>query len=457
MKEEMKPIFSLCHTTARLPKGWRAAAQAWKDNADHPELVEHIFVVDAPEPGSVSVLATLGADFPFTGTTKFGINEERRCCVDGWNLAAKLSTGKFLINIADDFFPCPHWDTELIKVIEANGGFDKEMALDVNTGGNHGLLTFCFITRPYYERFGYLLYPEYISVYSDNEFTDVAKRNGVVVDARHLLFKHIHPLYNPEKDTDEIYEWQSRPEAWEIGRKLYQERSKVAGLSVRRKLAMCLPGQTFSLVWVSNLLNLMNFLMPRFDIAPVLGYASNVYVSRECLVQSIEQTCRPFPDYVLWMDDDNILNHIQLAMLLDDLDNNPSIDMVAAWSWIQGDFATTEARVSCGYLNNDGVCVALKHDDMMKGDRDLLPIEWTGFPAILMRYSALVKAGGGAAFRPYPTPKHPYGFYGEDSSFSKRAVEAGVRMAVDRRVRVPHLKLRDAEPLTTTVQEEVLA
>lgn len=449
MSEKQQPIFSLCHTTIRLPDGWRSALQAWHDRADHPELVEHVFVTDEPVPAFREMVMEGKAVFH---NTVLGVNYGPKSCVAGWNLAAKLSTGKFLINVADDLYPPEHWDTELLKVIP---DLDKECVLEVNTGGNHGLLTFCMVTRAYYERYGYLLYPEYISVFSDNDFTDTARRNGVVVNARHLLFEHKHPLYDKSVKTDDAYLWQSRPEAWEKGKKLYTERSLRAGMKVRKKLAVCLPGEHYSSMWVVNWTQLMSQLMPVVDLVPIFGYSSNVYITRACMSDTVK-CCKPAPDYVLWMDDDNILTWEHLVMLMDDLEKRPEVDSVSGWSWIQPDVIQTEAKISCGQFSDDRThCIPLTYEELMEGKEDLKEIEYTGFPAVLMRYETITRAGQ-APFAPIPNPKHPYGFSGEDTSFCMNAKDrGGCRFFVDRRVKVPHLKLRAAEPMGITLTNPV--
>lgn len=432
-----QPIFSLCHTTARLPDGWRAALQTWYVRCNYPNLVEHIFVTDEP----VEMV-------PIFENTIVAVNEGPKTCVAGWNLAAKLSHGQFLINVADDWFPCEHWDTELLKVIPDMKG---QYVVEVDTGGNPGLLTFCMVTRAYYERYGYLLYPEYIGVYSDNDFTDVARRNGVVIDARHLLFEHKHPLYGKGK-ADEIHLRQGRPEAWDVGKRVYVERSQRAGAKVRKKIAVCLPGESYSSVWVVNWTQLMSQLLPLFDVVPIFGYSSNVYVTRQCMAHAILET-KPSVDFALWIDDDNILSWPHLVTLLDDMVHYPEADVVAGWCWIQPDVIEAAEKVSAGRFSPDrGKCVALTHAEMQAHPSDLIEVEYTGFPAVLMRYEALAKAGT-AAFAPVPNPAHPYGFSGEDTSFCINAREkGGSRIFIDRRVKVPHLKLRDAQPVERGVR-----
>ena len=472
-KEPMstEPIFSLCHTTARVPDGWREALQMWRDRADHPELVEHILVADVAKFKSEEASLFMADIF---SRSKCVINHGPETCVAGWNLAAESSSGKFLINVADDLFPPEHWDTLLLRMLNAQvtnkDWADVEIVLDVDTGapdwaaaGAGGLLTFCFMTRKYYERYGYMLYPGYLTVYSDNDFTDQARKDGVVVTARHLKFEHRHPIYNPDVKTDAVYENQSRREAWDVGKKLYMERSKGRGYQVRKKLAICLPGEQFSSPWVMNWTQLFSCLMPHFDLVPNFCYSTNVYVTRATLANGVME-CKPSPDYVLWIDDDNLLTFEHFMILLKDLEEHPEIDSVSAWTWVATNGYQTPARVSVGNFDKEGNCKSLDPRYMLTGHahpggvvkvtKDLTKVDWTGFPAVLMKYEALVRAGGHQAFQPVPVGGHPFGFYGEDTSFCWNAKKHGVRMYVDRRVKIPHLKLQGVEPIMPDVQKE---
>lgn len=436
-------VFSLCHTTARLPDGWREAIQMWKDRADHPELVEHVLVMDEP------ILYQ-----KIFENTVYGVNDKRMCCVDGWNLAAKLSTGRFLINVADDLFPPEHWDTLLLQTLDSLSSHgqhwtNKEIALDVETGAptwtaaGSGLITFCFITRKYYERYGYLLYPEYISVYSDNDFTDQARRDDVVVDAKHIKFEHRHPIYNKNVKTDAVYEGQSSEEAWKVGREVYIKRSQSRGFGVKRSITVCLPGNNYSSTWVSMWTELLNNMLKFFDVNPVFCYSTNVHVTRAAMANAVVQS-KPSSDYVLWIDDDNLLSFPQLVTMVKDLEDHPEAGSVSAWTWIETDVLSSPVRPSVGMFDGRGDCKAFPVELMLSQDEPyVFEVDWTGFPAILMRHEAIVKAGGHRAFQPYPAPGHPYGFYGEDSSFCINAKNNGVRMFVDKRLKVPHLKLRD--------------
>src|ERR1035437_9166106 len=99
---QMRPVFSLLHASAR-PDGWRPAFDVWMLRADNPGAVEYLLSVDKG-----------GAfDHQMASGVRVVWNRGRHCVVDAWNAAAKASTGRVLVCVADDFFPPEHWDTAL--------------------------------------------------------------------------------------------------------------------------------------------------------------------------------------------------------------------------------------------------------------------------------------------------------------------------------------------------------
>lgn len=213
----MTPTFSLCHATARLPDGWRAAYQAWKDNADDWGKCEYILCVDKEDYDSWTSLPS-GMDVV--------VNGGRSCPVDAWNRAARASNGQVLITAADDMFPPPHWDTELLKVIPS---LDAPYAVEVKSGTSPAddewmrCMLHSIITRPYYEQIGNFFYPEYVGFYADCDFTEMARKDGVVIDARHLTFQHRHWI-GTNVPHDEVYQRQDSAENRELGMRILGER-----------------------------------------------------------------------------------------------------------------------------------------------------------------------------------------------------------------------------------------
>jgi hypothetical protein len=184
LADNSPPMISLLHPTAR-PHRWEAVHRAWLRACAQPERVEYVLVPEWDLDNGVS--------------SRFGRlvikrNQGRPCLVDAFNQAAALSTGRVLVVIADDFFPFPLWDVGLLHTLE--GKLDEQVAVWASTGGANDarFIVHPILTRAYYERYGFLFWYEYEAWFADNEFSDVAHRDGVVLDARKVLrFDHCHP------------------------------------------------------------------------------------------------------------------------------------------------------------------------------------------------------------------------------------------------------------------------
>ena len=55
------------------------------------------------------------------------------------------------------------------------------------------LNTLCILGKKYYDRFGYIYNPEYISVWSDNEFMDVGNILEKQTYFDEVIIQHQHP------------------------------------------------------------------------------------------------------------------------------------------------------------------------------------------------------------------------------------------------------------------------
>ena len=463
-----KPLISLCHTTARLPDGWKKAATLWRDRADHPEQIEYILGIDAgtenkPDWQTVNELLK-----PFWAW-EVVLNYGRKCAVDGWNATARESKGKLLITVSDDWYPCEHWDTELLRVIP---NLDGEYVVDLATGGTEvgSLLTFSVLTRAYFDRltrdYGYqggFFYPEYLGMFADNDFDAFARRDGVVIPAKDLFFEHDHPLYKGA-ELDAIHQWQNRPEAYQVGEEVLRRRAHIYGFKTREPgetaperpwISCLLPGEMFSQAWVGAWTELLPYLESRFQVSVTFGHSSNVFLTRQAMWNSV----RPETEYILWIDDDQILTMAGMKQLIADLEESPELDGVVGWAWCTGNiYGSAEPHLSCGTWDTEGNPARFDSDELFSGPEDVKSISYSGFPAVLMRGRVKEKMPD-RAFLPIFDEKHfpPWGMSGEDAAFFFKAREAGLMFAVDRRVKVPHLKLRCAEPVAVTSLENIPA
>lgn len=460
-KTVKRPLFSILHTSAR-PDKWRVVYDEWMRKAVHPEDVEYVLVVDP----------RWGFDLqPWRYDSRLDNilveqNTGRRCYVDGVNIAARASSGSILIVNADDQFPCEQWDMALAQAQFLGG----EFVIEVDCGGREHerrIMPMPILSRARYEKLGYVFVTEYESMSADNDFYEAAYHDGVVIDARHLLFPHKHPLYeNDWKGTgkdprwDAAYQAQNRREASELGRAIFERRKSQAFQPApnKRLLALCLPGELFQGAYLDAVMDLQAHLFlnhPEFDLVrlrsqTIRKYTSNPYITREDMRRALAGM-NPHPDLVWWQDDDNPVSPAQFEQLLAGLDAHPEIDGVSGWCWIHNEhkagFMPSVGMWAPDYLHWD------PFPPSFANRQGLEPFETSGLPVILMRYSALEKAQQGAldlghtgAFLPLIDSRYEHGMSGEDHAFFRHAEEGGAKFLVDPQVRVPHLKYVSVEP-----------
>ena len=479
----MKPLFSILHTSAR-PAKWRAVFDDWMQKAVRPETVEYVLCADPrwgfPLDPEDEMYCVTGIHQP--GIFRVVLNTGRRCYVDGVNIAAKASTGSILIVNADDQFACEGWDQKLIGKMERLVGsaisavlnlphdgnaqkslqtfWPKSFVIEVSTGTpnehDRKIMVMPILARTRYEEQGCeVFYHGYESMCADNDFCEHALQDAVVVDARDLMFPHRHPMIDShtggwvaavsDKDWDQPYRWQNREEASKAGMALLQRRRAAKFEASKRSIAMCYPGDDFRGRMVDALMNLYAHLIERdFTVLRMRSDSPNVYQVREEIRRELwEQKERP--DLILWMDHDNPLGPDQFDQLLTDLEAHPEVDGVAGWCWIYDRIRKTGFAPSCGLWAPDHLQWQ-PFPPSFSRERELKPFECGGLPCILMRLSALEKAGE-SPFLPIRDKRLELGILGEDFCFFRAAEEGGAQWLVDPKVRVPHLKYVDVEPV----------
>lgn len=218
--------FSLCYTSRRA----HAIAQIvelWLSRAASPENVEVILSTDSDYPeGKVAAetvaMKMVGGALPHQFTWE--VNWGPSTCVSGWNTAAAKATGDVLIAITDDFVPLERWDEALRDVAKGDPWWEGDHVVWVSDGYNPDIFTLSILTRRRYNRFGYIFYPQYLSLFCDTEYTTVAKlETGSVIDARHLFFEHLHPDCQ-KRPRDSLDLTHASKERWRLGEMLFNFR-----------------------------------------------------------------------------------------------------------------------------------------------------------------------------------------------------------------------------------------
>jgi glycosyltransferase involved in cell wall biosynthesis len=187
------PRISLLHATRGRWGKAIAMMSAWMMRAENPEAIEHIFAIDEDDEESRDKLRR----FRCVISAKDGYS------VGAWNAAAARSTGNILVQMADDFEPPAGWDRQIIAAL--GDKLDTPAVLRVSDGfRKDGLITMAVATRPWYAAHG-LFDPAFRNVYSDNDLTQRAQQAGAIIEAKHIVFRHQHPLGDPKAQWDDTY------------------------------------------------------------------------------------------------------------------------------------------------------------------------------------------------------------------------------------------------------------
>lgn len=243
--------FSLLHATRGRPQKAIETRAMFLAASLNPLGVEHIFAIDADDAESIEALKWY----------RHVIVKEPRGCVKAWNAAAAESSGHVLVQLSDDWLPCQHWDEfmwlMLDEAAKKRGGTVENTPLVLAISDGHrsdALLCMAILTRaryiqqshdyemtpsglyfgkflpdgsPQYPAPPFVFHPDYFGVFSDNEFTVRAYADGVVVDAKHIILQHEHPIFEgkPVAEWDETHRRQNAPERYEEGKAIFNRRN----------------------------------------------------------------------------------------------------------------------------------------------------------------------------------------------------------------------------------------
>ena len=204
------PKISVIHATrGRHQIAWQRRWQ-WLTLAQNPLEVEWLFMVDEDEK----------QDY----TPHQAIRVNPGGIVNAWNSGAKIAKGDIIIQMSDDWTPPRHWDALISTAI---GDTKAEKVLAVSDGLRADkLLCMAILTQNRLKRQGHMFHPDYQEsdgIYSDNEHTERAYADQVVIEARHIQFKHENPMFaggNP----DEQLKNHNKPEFYEKGKAIYEKR-----------------------------------------------------------------------------------------------------------------------------------------------------------------------------------------------------------------------------------------
>lgn len=200
-------MISILHPSRSRPEKAFKTARKWLDNAGCD--IEYILSLDSDE--------KYMADYVRMFNNRQTINPNRSA-IDAINNAAKVATGNILIVLSDDFDCCPLWGKQILDATQGK----SDWILKTLDGIQKWIITMPIMDRAYYNRFGYIYFPDYLHMFCDTELSCVADLTGRKIEAN-IQFVHNH--YSVGKAIkDAVSEKADR--TWAQGEKLFLERYK---------------------------------------------------------------------------------------------------------------------------------------------------------------------------------------------------------------------------------------
>jgi len=116
----------------------------------------------------------------------------------------KVSGWDIILLASDDMVPVVDGYDDIIRK-DMNDFFrDMDGVLWYNDGGQNNINTLSILGKKYYDKFGYIYHPDYVSLWCDNEFTDVSVQLNRVYKSDRVIIEHKHPVYQ-KTNYDELY------------------------------------------------------------------------------------------------------------------------------------------------------------------------------------------------------------------------------------------------------------
>jgi glycosyltransferase involved in cell wall biosynthesis len=240
--------------------------------------------------------------------------------VDGWHI---------LLLASDDMIPVVDGYDEIIDH-DMNANFpDLDGVLWYNDGARTDINTLSILGRKYYNRFNYIYHPEYVSLWCDNEFTDVSKFLEKYTKSERVIIEHAHPVYQ-KTNYDALYA--KNESFFQSDKKIYEKRKlKNFDLGEQIPLLSILTPSVPNRI-ENNLKSLMEKVKNQIEQH---GYQKKVE-HLICIDNRIRTIGRKRDNlvqmalgkYVAFVDDDDDIAENYVFELINAIENNPDVDVI---------------------------------------------------------------------------------------------------------------------------------
>lgn len=240
--------------------------------------------------------------------------------VEGWDI---------LLLASDDMIPIVDGYDEIIRNDMWLYHRNMDGVLWYNDGGQDKINTLAILGYRYYKRFNYIYNPEYISLWCDNEFTDVSIILGKYYKSNQIIIEHAHPVYQ-KTNFDILY---ARNESFfNADKEIYERREKQNfGLNeVLPYLSILTPSIP------SRIGNSLQKLIEKIDkqikenglekkvehLILIDNKIRTVGRKRDNLIQSA------VGQFVAFVDDDDDISNDYVLQLTNAIKENPNVDVI---------------------------------------------------------------------------------------------------------------------------------
>ena len=207
-------MISIIHPSRNRPKQCAETVEKWLSRAFNKQDIQYIISVDKDD-RDLNRYKRVGIK---NGTHV--LTSRNKSAIEAINNAAKVSTGNLIITVSDDFNEPPlHWDVSLLMALEGK----KDFIVKTQDGIQDWIITLPILDRDYYNRFGYVYFPEYKHLFCDTEMTSVADilARKITLD---INIPHNHySVYKSKKDAINV----KNNKTWDQGEKLYNYRKSI--------------------------------------------------------------------------------------------------------------------------------------------------------------------------------------------------------------------------------------
>lgn len=200
-----------------------------KSSGLHP--ITYVISVDANDPtlaaysDSINQCMKLAETYKHV-TVRFLVNNNKTVteAVNRSYTPENLDSFDILALVSDDFRMPDQWDIAIFKEFE-QFGYDK-IIKTFQPGGRTDLITIQIAGHQFWKDYGTFFWHEYPSVFSDDDMTQWARLNNRVIDAPHIVMRHLHPGCNQPDSFkhDATYEHENKPINYQIGERIFLAR-----------------------------------------------------------------------------------------------------------------------------------------------------------------------------------------------------------------------------------------